>query len=414
VTVSLTSFSQSEEARAELERCVEERTRDLTLALARAEEANRSKEAFLAIVSHELRTPLNAILGWVELLQRRPDSAMVQRGLPVIRRNALAQARVVEDLLDVSSIEAGKMRVEARLTDLRIVVSNAIEVVQPAAEAKRIAIVETGGATPAIVLGDPDRLQQIVWNLLANAMKFTPEGGTVHVSTVASAERVRFEVSDNGIGIEAAFLSRVFEPFSQVDMSSTRGYTGLGLGLTLVRTLTELQGGTVRAQSAGMDKGSTFVVELPAHDASIGEDRAIEASTRVLTPAHSADLTGIRVLIVDDDPDSCESVALILETAGASTIVANSAATGLQALLQHKVDVVLSDIAMPHRDGVAFIQDVRALLDNVKRCVPAVALTALAREEDRHWILASGFQRYAAKPVSADHLVRCVAAAAAA
>jgi CheY-like chemotaxis protein len=411
----LALLSQREEARAELERCVEERTRDLTLALARAEEANRSKEAFLAIVSHELRTPLNAILGWVELLQQRPDSAMVQRGLPVIRRNALAQARVVEDLLDVSSIEAGKMRVEARLTDLRIVVSNAIEVVQPAAEAKRIAIVETGGTMPAIVLGDPDRLQQIVWNLLANAMKFTPEGGTVHVSTVASAERVCFAVSDNGIGIDAAFLSRVFEPFSQVDMSSTRGYSGLGLGLTLVRNLTELQGGTVRAQSAGMNKGATFVVELPAHDASTGERRAVGASTRAPTPpANGADLTGIRVLVVDDDPDSCESVALILEAAGASTIVANSAATGLQALLRHKVDVVLSDIAMPHRDGVAFMQDVRSLLDDVKRRVPAVALTALAREEDRQWILASGFQRYAAKPVSADHLIRCVAAAAAA
>jgi CheY-like chemotaxis protein len=407
-------LSQSEDANAELERCVEERTRDLIVALARAEQTNRTKEAFLAIVSHELRTPLNAILGWAELLERRPDPAMLQRGLLVIKRNALAQARVVADLLDVSSIEAGKMRIETQLTDLRVIVSNAIDVVRPAAEAKRISIVLTGDETPAIVLGDPDRLQQIVWNLLSNAMKFTPEGGTVHVSTLASPERVRFEVSDNGIGIDSAFLSRVFEPFLQVDMSSTRGYTGLGLGLTLVRELIEMQGGTVHAQSAGMNKGATFVIELPAHDASTEERRA--AGTGMSAPAplpNSADLTGIRVLVVDDDADSCETIALILQAAGASTMTADSASTGLQALLQHKVDVVISDIAMPHRDGVAFIQDVRALLDDVKRRIPAVALTGLARDEDRQWILASGFQRYAAKPVSADHLVRCVAAAAA-
>jgi signal transduction histidine kinase len=392
---------------------LEEGAHNLAQALERAEQANRAKDTLLMTVSHELRTPLTAILGWADLLEGRPDPALVQRGLQVIKRNALAQTRLVGDLLDTSNIETGKMRLTTRPTDLRLVLFNVLEVVRPAAEAKNISIVTTGDEAPAIVLGDHRRLQQIMWNLLSNAVKFTPDGGTVRVDSQTSETRVRLEVSDNGSGIDPGFLSRVSEQFSQADMSPTRRYGGLGLGLTLVRQLVEMHGGTVEALSAGPGQGATFVVEIPVHHGS-AEPLDAAATTAELSSPEVTDLTGVCVLIVDDDADSRTTVAMILEEAGASTVLAESASTGLHCLLHHDVDVVVCEIAMPHRDGVAFIHDVRTLLDDVKRHVPAVALTALARDEDRQWILAAGFQRYASKPVSADHLVRSVAAATAA
>jgi signal transduction histidine kinase len=386
------------------------RTNELVQALERAEQANRAKDTLLRTVSHELRTPLNAILGWADVLERRPEPALIQRGLPVIKRNALAQARVVDNLLDLSSIEVGQTRLESRATNLRAIVAQAIEVARPAGNAKRITIVSTGDEAPAVVFGDPARLRQILWNLLSNAVKFTPDGGTVRVGTRVVGERVCLDVSDSGIGIEPGFLSQVFEQFSQGDTSSTRHYSGLGVGLTIVRKLVEMQGGTVQALSAGTNQGATFIIELPVHHGlpdAVHPDADPEAALPEI-----ANLTGVRVLVIDDDGDTCDTVAMILGSAGATTMTAASAAQGLQRLLEYDLDVVVSDIAMPHRDGIAFIHDVRTLLDEVKRCVPAVALTALTRDEDRRWILSTGFQRYVVKPVSPDHLVRCVAAAA--
>ena len=391
---------------------LEERTRELSAALERAERVSRIRDTLLMTVSHELRTPLNAILGWADILERNVDPALVQRGLPVIKRNAVAQVRVIDDLLDVATIATGQMRLDMRPTDLQSVVTNAIEVVQPAARARNISIVSTGVDAATVVLGDPVRLHQVIWNLLSNAVKFTPEGGTVYVVAHVARERVRLEVSDSGVGIESRFLSSVFEQFFQADGSPTRKYNGLGLGLAIVRELVEMQGGTVEALSAGPNQGATFTVELPVYHGSARPVGAgLGAAMDQLTP-EASDLTGVRVLIVDDDPDSRTTAAMILEEAGASTLLAESASTGLHSLQEHDVDVVVSDIAMPHVDGLAFIQGVRTLPDDVKRRVPAIALTALTRDEDREWILAAGFQKYAAKPVSAEHLVQCVAGAA--
>jgi signal transduction histidine kinase/ActR/RegA family two-component response regulator len=391
-------------AHAELERRVEERTRDLLQALERAEQANRAKETFLATVSHELRTPLNAILGWADILDQQPRPELIERAVPVIRRNAAAQARVIDDLLDVSSIEAGKMRIEPQPTDVRAVVANALDAIRPSADAKSVQLHSSGDESLAFVHGDPARLQQIVWNLLSNAVKFSFPGGVVRVRCITDARLVRLDVSDDGIGIDPAFLPRIFDQFSQADPSTTRGHMGLGLGLAIVRHLVELQGGKVRAFSEGLGRGARLTVELPRHTLSAdSDDQPDSVDVR-------SDLRGLRVLVVDDDADSRETIARILEAVGASTVVAESASTGIQRLLQHDVDVIVSDIAMPHRDGIAFIEDVRRLSHEVKRTVPAVALTALARDDDRQRVLAAGFQKHASKPVSADQLVRCVAA----
>ncbi len=386
---------------------LEERSRDLTRALECAEQAGRVKESLLGTVSHELRTPLNAILGWADMIGR--DSGFLHRGVAAIKRNALAQERVIESLLDVSSIDGGLLRLETRATDLRLVVGSAIETVRPAAEAKKLSIV-AGGEGPAIVLGDPARLRQVLWHLLSNAVKFTREGGIVRVNLERSGTMVRLEVSDDGIGIAPEFLPQVFSVFAQADQSTSRNHMGLGLGLTVVRRLIEMQGGTVTALSAGTNQGATFIVELPMHNARAGERSGADA-TAEQPVSKSADLCGVCVLVVDDDADTREIVTTILEAAGASTAVADSGATGLQCLLNRDMDVVVSDIAMPHRDGFAFIKDVRRLSDRDKRRVPVVALTALAGGQERQSILLAGFQAYVAKPVSADNLLRAVASA---
>jgi len=389
-----------ERTQAELEQRVRERTNDLANALQRAEEANRAKEAFLATVSHELRTPLNAILGWADILEKRPDPALLKRALPVITRNAQTQARVVGDLVDVSSIAAGKMRLDPQTLDLSALVTNTIDVVRPAADAKRLTVSLT--VLPSLIVwGDPARLQQIIWNLLSNAVKFTPEGGSIHVETAGLDGRARIEVADSGVGIDAKFIGSVFDRFTQADASTTRGYQGLGLGLAIVRHLVELHGGSVHAESAGIGRGSTFTVEIPLQ--LYGRQALEEARSH-------ADLHGLRILVVDDDADSRETVSEILEAAGAATLRAHSAASGLEQVMEHAFDVIVSDIAMPDRDGVAFIEDVRRLPDPRRRRTPAVALTAFAREEDRRRILSAGFQKHVPKPVTAAQLVESIAA----
>jgi signal transduction histidine kinase len=391
-----------EQTKAELEVRVRERTNDLANALERAEEANRAKEAFLATVSHELRTPLNAILGWADILERRPEPDLVKRALPIIIRNAQAQARVVGDLVDVSSIASGKMRLEPQTIDLSALVANTVDVVRPAADGKRLTV--SVRAQPSVIVwGDPARLQQVVWNLLSNAVKFTPEGGSLYVGVSISADKGRIEVADSGVGIDAKFIGSMFDRFSQADTSTTRGYQGLGLGLAIVRHLVELHGGSVRAESTGLGRGSTFTVEIPLQLYGQLPLQEPEEEPRV-------DLSGLRVLVVDDDADSRETVSVILEAAGAATMHACSASSGLARVKEDRIDVIVSDIAMPGKDGLAFIQDVRQLADPARRRVPAVALTAFARDEDRRRILAAGFQTHVAKPVTAAQLVRSVAA----
>jgi signal transduction histidine kinase len=251
-----------ERAQLDLERRVSERTADLATALQRAEDANRAEEAFLATVSHELRTPLNAILGWAAILERRPDLTLLKRALPVIRRHAQAQARVVGDLVDVSSIASGKIRLDLQTTDLSALVTTTLDVIRPTADTKRLTVNAT--VMPSIIVwGDPARLQQVVRNLLSNAVKFTPEGGSISVVVTTSDGKAHIEVSDSGIGIETSFLPSVFDRFSQADMSPTRGYHGLGLGLAIVRHLVEIHGGSVSATSPGPDHGSTFTVRIP-------------------------------------------------------------------------------------------------------------------------------------------------------
>ena len=391
-----------ERTQADLEKRVRERTADLANALQHAEEANHAKEAFLATVSHELRTPLNAILGWADILERRPEPALLNRALPVIIRNAQAQARVVGDLVDVSSIAAGKMRLEPQTVDLGALVANTVDVVQAAADAKRLTV--SVAAMPSmIVWGDPARLQQIIWNLLSNATKFTPEGGSIQVRASTGDGHACIEVADTGVGIESQFLGCVFDRFSQADASTTRGYSGLGLGLAVVRHLVELHRGSVRAESAGPGRGSTFTVQIPL---------LLYGRLAVEEPEMDVDLHGLRVLVVDDDADSRETVAVILEAAGATIVRAHSANSGLERMSEDEVDVIVSDIAMPGRDGFAFIEDVRRLADPKLRRTPAVALTAFARDEDRRRILSAGFQKHVPKPVTAAQLVQSVASVA--
>jgi signal transduction histidine kinase/ActR/RegA family two-component response regulator len=391
-----------ERTQADLEKRVRERTADLANALQHAEEANRAKEAFLATVSHELRTPLNAILGWADILERRPEPALLKRALPVIIRNAQAQARVMGDLVDVSSIAAGKMRLEPQTVDLGALVTNTVDVVQAAADAKRL-ILNIDAMPSMIVWGDPARLQQIIWNLLSNATKFTPEGGSIHVGASTVDGNACIEVTDTGVGIESQFLGCVFDRFSQADASTTRGYSGLGLGLAVVRHLVELHGGSVRAESGGPGRGSTFTVQIPLQ---------LYGRLAVEEPEMDVDLHGLRVLVVDDDADSRETVSVILEAAGATIVRADSANRGLERMSEDEVDVIVSDIAMPRRDGFAFIEDVRRLADPKLRRTPAIALTAFAREEDRRRILSAGFQKHVPKPVTAAQLVQSVASVA--
>jgi signal transduction histidine kinase/ActR/RegA family two-component response regulator len=389
-----------ERTHADLERRVGERTADLANALQRAEEANHAKEAFLAAISHELRTPLNAILGWADILERHPDLTLLKRAIPVITRNAQAQARVVGDLVDVSNIAAGKMRLEPQTTDVSALLTTTVDLIRAAADAKRLTI-DVMIVPSLVVWGDPARLQQVFWNLLSNAVKFNADGGSISVAAGATEARARIAVSDSGVGIDPHFLHSVFERFTQADMSPTRGHHGLGLGLAIVRHLVELHGGAIRADSHGVGCGSTFTVEIPLQ--LYGRQGLQEPDVS------AADLRGVRVLVVDDDPDSRETVAAILETAGAATTRAHSASAGLERVLEQPVDVIVSDIAMPDRDGVDFIQDVRRLPDSRLRRTPAVALTAFVRDEDRRRILSAGFQKFVAKPVTAARLVESVA-----
>jgi len=389
-----------------------------------AELANRTKDEFLATLSHELRTPLNAMLGWASLLQKdSSDLARLSRGLAVIERNALAQAKIVGDLLDVSRILGGKLVLNLRSTPIAAVVGAALEASRPAAESRGVRLVVELAPEVTAIAADAHRLQQVLWNLLSNAVRFTPSGGEVRVATRANATSLSIEVVDTGRGIPAEHLPHVFERFHQVDGSITRTHGGLGLGLSIVRYIVEAHGGTVRAASAGADRGATFTIELPLGAAEapshpepepvstgpITPSRRVVVTAEPLAPPETTGvfptrqpLLGIRVLLVDDEGDCLEFLQQELENAGARVTTARDAAAALAT--PGPVDVIVSDIGMPGMDGYAYLKELRASQTSAANA-PAIALTAYARPEDVERAYRAGYREHVAKPCDVPRLV---------
>jgi len=404
-------ITEQREMQIERERLAEERGTLLSAeraARAEAERANRLKDEFLATVSHELRTPLTAIIGWLQLFrtgQLTPERR--ERALDTVERNARALAQLVEDILDVSRIMSGKMQLEVESVRVMEPTEAAIDAVRPAADAKSIRIHATLDSN-AIVMGDPGRLQQIVWNLLANAVKFTAKAGRIHVVVQRHESSVAISVKDNGAGIAPEFLPHVFERFRQAEGSSTRLYGGLGLGLAIVKHLVELHGGTITAESEGIGKGALFVVVLPVALTRQGL-RAAVLDEGFDCPE---EIRGLRILVVEDDADTRELLCDILTSCGAVVDTASSAAEGLESMRRARPDILLSDIGMPVEDGYGFIRQVRALPERDGGRVPAVALTAFARTEDRTAALRAGFRAHVPKPIDVGELLAVIASLA--
>jgi PAS domain S-box-containing protein len=400
---------------AERKRAEEERSQLLAseqAARAEAETANRAKDEFLAILSHELRTPLNAMFGWVMLLRSGSlDAATATRGLEVIERNLRLQTQLIEDLLDVSRIVSGKLQLDIRPVDLGSIIEAAIETVSPAARAKAIDLQTTIEPLTGRVVGDPTRLQQIVWNLVSNAVKFTPHRGSVVVGLRQMDTGAQITVRDTGKGISADLLPFVFDRFRQADSSSSRVHGGLGLGLAIVRHLVELHGGTVRAESEGEGRGARFTVQLPLPTA---QSPINAGAARVSLQGADADtdqtLAGMKVLVVDDGADDRQLHTLILERCGAEVTAVGGAQEAFRALEAARPDVIVSDLAMPGQDGYAMISQLRNTeRRHGSRAIPAIALTAYASEEERRRTLAVGFQMHVHKPVVPADLVAAVA-----
>ncbi len=385
-----------------------EAQRKLAETLDELKRVDRMKAEFLATLSHELRTPLNAILGWVQILREDGTVANFLHALPIIERNVRSQSQLIEDLLDMSRIETGKVNLDIQPVDLPVVVGAGIETVRPAADAKEIRLTSAFSSMTGIVMGDKNRIQQIVWNLLTNAIKFTPKGGSVHVVVKRANSHVEICVTDNGRGIPEEFLGHVFDRFRQADASTTRRFGGLGLGLSIVKHLTELHGGTVRVASDGIDKGATFVVTLPLQPVHHQTEEIHGEHWRqaVDQRATKADLTGVKVLVVDDEQDSIEIVRRILERTHAEVCTARSMEQALDQFDRFSPHVVITDIGMPEHDGYELLSRLRELPRG--RQVPAVALTAMARNEDRIRTLRAGFQLHIAKPVDSAELVAVV------
>jgi PAS domain S-box-containing protein len=407
ITREVTERKQAEEkllqAAAEKERLYRE-----------AQESSRLKDEFLATVSHELRTPLTAILGWAHMLrlgQFDGDSAL--KAFETIERNARAQSQLIDDLLDVSGIITGKLRIDVRQVDPNSFVEAAIEAVRPAAEAKGVRVQKIMDTGIVSVSGDPVRLQQVVWNLLSNAIKFTTRGGKVQVMLERVNSHIEIAVSDTGAGIAPEFLPHVFDRFRQADQRTTRQHGGMGLGLAIVRHLVELHGGVVRAESPGVGLGSTFTVLLPVAPVYQGavEGGRVHPAARDTLPSFDCveRLDGVRVLVVDDEPDARELLKAGLGRCGAEVTVAGSAAEALQAMRVVAPDLLISDIGMPEEDGYELIQHVRALPVESGGRVPAIALTAYARVEDRMQALRAGYQMHVPKPVEIAELVAVAA-----
>ena len=382
---------------------------------AEALESNRIKDEFLTTLSHELRTPLSAILGWTRTLRSgRLDAARGAHGLEVIERNVVAQAKLIDDLLDVSRIITGKLRLSVRRASLASVIDAACEAMRPAADAKEIEIVVALGIPDGedMIVGDPDRLQQVVWNLISNSIKFTPAKGRVTITLDRWGSDFRIRVADTGRGIGPEFLDHVFERFRQADSSTARAQGGLGIGLAIARHLTELHGGSISAESEGENRGAAFTITLPA--VAVGLDATesrrriqLEGALQVLREA--PDLTGVRVLVVEDEPDGRELLEETLRLAGAEVVAVESAAGAMESLKKRRPDVLLSDIGLPDEDGFSMIARVRKLPPERSGDVPALAVSAYVREEDRMRALGAGFQSYLAKPFDPSDLVAAVA-----
>jgi len=377
-----------------------------------AEAANRTKDEFLATLSHELRSPLNVIITWVTLLRSgRVDDAAKIRAFEAIERNTRLQAKLIEDLLDVSRIISGKMRLDVGVVDLGEVVAAALDGVRHAADAKDIQLETIPDVTTGTVSGDAARLQQVIWNLLSNAIKFTPRGGRVAVRVERVDSYAQIRVTDSGRGIDPAFLPHIFERFRQADPSTTRSERGLGLGLAIVRHLVELHGGTVHAKSRGAGQGSTFTVRLPVRAVTAPVARTISAPlVRPPLPAVTLpDLNGLRVLVLDDELDAREAIAAVLEGCAGQVTAVATVREAFAALERGATEVVVSDIAMPSEDGYGFIQDLRRLPVDRGGKLPVIALTAHAGFQEYQRILAAGFDAYLAKPIEPQELVAAVA-----
>ncbi len=380
------------------------------IARADAERASRLKDEFLATLSHELRTPLSAILGWSQLLATGGMSPSdVAQGLEAIERNARAQTQLIEDLLDMSRIISGKVRLDVQWTDLASVVNGAVDSVRPAAEAKEIHLRKILDPAAGPVTGDPTRLQQVVWNLLNNAIKFTPKGGKVDVVLQRVNSHLEIIVNDSGVGIKPEFLPLVFERFRQGDSSTTRYHGGLGLGLSIVKSLVEMHGGTVRARSGGEGQGATFIVHLPLAPIRNNEDREHPTTPKASTlDLSQLSLKDVKVLVVDDEPDARALISRVLTQCQADVVAAASASEGLHELRRFRPDVVVSDIGMPEMDGYQFIREVRKLPPEQGGKTPAIALTAFARSQDRTKAMIAGYTVHISKPIEPQELAATV------
>jgi len=371
-------------------------------AQAQAEAANQAKDQFLAALSHELRTPLNAIFGWTHLLRQGglPAEA-TDHALEVIERNAKMQMQLIEDLLQVSEMVTGKLRLEAELVDLTSLVMVAIDSLLPAVTSKNIRVTCQAEPGMACVLADPMRVLQIVGNLMSNAIKFTPRDGTIGVVARHADAGVEIVVTDSGVGIDPAFVPYMFEPFRQDDRTSHRASSGMGLGLAIVRGLMELHGGTVKGESIGTGQGSTFTLTFPVPAFTPGRDH-------VAPPSLSPSLQGMRVLVVEDEPDSRDVLATLLSEGGAVVTAVESAPQALEHLEHHRPDLLIADIGLPHEDGYSLIRKVRALESESANRVPAMALTAYARPHDRAQAMTAGFQMHMAKPIAPEKFLEAV------
>ena len=380
-------------------------------ARADAEKANRLKDEFLATLSHELRTPLNAVIGWSRMLgSGRLDRESSNHALEVIERNAWAQKQIIEDILDVSRVITGKLQLNLGPVDLITVVDAALDAVRPAMEAKEIKIETIISASLRLISGDADRLQQVVWNVLSNAAKFTPAGGKVEISVSETATHMQIQVRDTGPGIDPTFLPHVFERFRQADGSTTRTHGGLGLGLAIVRHLVELHGGTIAVENREADSGAIFTIRLPLPSGELRPE-ALGAAASILKEAQSEQpsLEGLRILVVDDETDALDLIGVELAQHGAKVVGVASAEEALEALEQVEFDLLISDIGMPKTDGYELIRQIRKQQDGKCRKIPAVALTAYARVQDRMQAIMAGFSTHVAKPVEANELITVVA-----
>jgi CheY-like chemotaxis protein/anti-sigma regulatory factor (Ser/Thr protein kinase) len=401
-----------------MKRSVEERDRlyaAAEAARADAETANRMKDEFLATLSHELRTPLNAILGWSRILKSgQIDAEDLREGIATIERNSTAQAQIIEDLLDVSRIVSGNLKLEVQRVNIQEIVEAAIATAMPAANGKQIRVQKVLDSLAGPISGDPARIQQIVWNLVNNAVKFTPKGGRIQVLLERVNSHIEISVVDTGIGIRPEFLPRVFDRFRQADASTTRRHGGLGLGLAIVKQLVEMHGGVVRVKSPGEGQGSTFTVSLPV---SIVHPEPV--TVRNLSPPKNENtenlcqdgtLAGVRVLVLDDEADARQLMRRVLSKCEAEVALASSAAEAFDLVETFLPDVIVSDVGMPDVDGYDFIRRVRA--KRPSNVLPAAALTAFARAEDRKHALLAGFQTHLAKPVDPAELIAVVASLA--